>query len=213
MIKLVYLILVLITSLNVHGSDNVYPVTVNSEYSSSNPFRGVENISLPVNGSMIDKWHFTNNEIFDNGNTYKRIHHIPGSSSQFDVGLFWPYNSSLHTFTLDIIQKSPDARWRSIQSLENGSLVHGGWVNLNTGSNSLSINPEGDFDRPVIGFSIEGSFKFRKFSHSFASQSWGYEEISVAVPEPSTYALILGAVALGIACRRRNFIKMKKGIL
>ena len=78
---------------------------MNSEYSSSNPFRGVENISLPKNKHDRIIWHFKNNEIFDNGNTYKRIHHIPGSSSQFDVGLFWPYNSSLHTFTLDIIQK------------------------------------------------------------------------------------------------------------
>lgn len=199
-------------SLEVYGV-NVYPVSIYSAYSSSNPFRGVEDISLPDDGSMIDKWYFTNDEIFDNGTTYKRIHHIPGSSPQFEASLFWPYNSSLHTFTLDIVQKSTDARWRSIQSLENGSLVHGGWVDLNIGLNSLSINPEGDFDRPVIGFSIEGTFKFRKFSHSFGSQSWGYEEISVAVPEPSTYALILGAVVLSIGLRRHNFIKITKGTL
>ena len=210
--KLLPQILFLIASLHVYGTVNVYPVTVNSEYSSSNPFRGVENISLP-NDSMTDDYYFTNDEIFDNGTTYKRIHHIPGSSPQFEASLFWPYNSSLHTFTLDIIQKSPDARWRSIQSLENGTIVHGGWVDLNLGLNSLSINPEGDFDRPVIGFLIDGSFKFRKFSHSFASQSWGYEEISVAVPEPSTYALILGVLSLGIARRRCNFIKIKKLIL
>ena len=200
--KYICFIYILLISLEVYGV-NVYPVRINSAYSSSNPFRGVESISLPDDGSMIDKWYFTNDEIFDDGTTYKRIHHIPGSSPQFEASLFWPYNSSLHTFTLDIVQKSTDARWRSIQSLESGSLVHGGWVDLNTGFNSLSINPEGDFDRPVIGFSIEGTFKFRKFSHSFGSQSWGYEEISVAVPEPSTYALILGAVALGFACRRR----------
>ena len=51
------------------------------------------------------------------------------------------------------------------------------------------------------------------FSHSFASQSWGYEEISVAVPETSTYPLILGVVALGIVCRRHSLIKLTKGIL
>jgi hypothetical protein len=173
-LKLLSLILFLIAALYVHGSVNVYPVTVNSEYSPRNPFRGVENILLP-NDEMTDNYYFTNDEIFDNGTTYKRIHHIPGSSPQFDAGLFWPYNSSLHTFSLDIIQKSSDTRWRSIQSLENGSLVYGGWVDLNAGLNSLSINPEGDFDRPVIGFLIEGTFKFRKFSHSFGSQSWGYE--------------------------------------
>ena len=210
--KLLSPILFLIASLHAQGSLNVYPVIVNSEYSSSNPFRGVENISLPTD-SMTDNYYFTNDEIFDNGTTYKRIHHIPGSSPQFEASLFWPYNSSLHTFTLDIIQKSTDARWRSIQSLENGTLVHGGWVDLNVGLNSLSINPEGDFDRPVIGFLIDGSFKFRKFSHSFASQSWGYEEISVAVPESSTYGLLLGAVALGIVYKRQNFIKIKKVIL
>ena len=211
--KLLFPTLFLFASLYVHGSVSVYPVTVNSEYSSSNPFRGVENITLPANGSMIDKWHFTNNEIFDNGNTYKRIHHIPGSSPQFDADLFWPYNSSIHTFTLNIIDKSSDSRWRSIQSLQNGSLVYGGWVNLNIGLNTLSINPEGDFDRPVIGFSTQGNFKFRKFSHSFASQSWGYEEISVAIPEPSTYGLIFGAIVFGFAINRKYIFKLTKGKL
>ncbi|MAH40353.1 MAG: hypothetical protein CML08_03000, partial [Puniceicoccaceae bacterium] len=133
--KLFSPILFLIASLHAQGSVNVYPVTVHSEYSSQIPFRGVENISLP-NDSVTDNYYFTNDEIFDNGTTYKRIHHIPGSSPQFEASLFWPYNSSLHTFTLDIFQKSSDARWRSIQSLENGTLVHGGWVNLNVGLNS-----------------------------------------------------------------------------
>jgi hypothetical protein len=30
------------------------------------------------------------------------------------------------------------------------------------------------------------------------------------VPGPSTYALLLRAVAFGIVCKRRNFIKIKK---
>ncbi len=200
-IKITLLPLLLIASLNLYGGAFVYPVSVISEYSSRNPFRGVENISLP-DSEMHDNYYFTNDDIFENGTTYKRIHHIPGSSAQFNASSFWPYNSASHTFTLDIIQKSSDARWRQISSLENGSIINLGWVNLNTGLNSISINSEGDFDRSVIGFSIEGTVKFRKFSHSFGSQSWGYEEISVAVPESSTYALILGAVALGFAIRR-----------
>ena len=42
--------LLLFVSLNVYGSVNIFPVSVISEYSSSNPFRGVENISLPDDG-------------------------------------------------------------------------------------------------------------------------------------------------------------------
>jgi hypothetical protein len=191
-------------SLNVYGSVNIFPVSVISEYSSSNPFRGVENISLPNDGELISKFYFTNDEIFENGNTYKRIHHIPGSSAQFDANSFWPYNSTNHTFTLDIIYRSQDARWRPITWNENGTINTLGWVNLNTGTNSINLGAEGDYERPVIGFSTEGTFRFRKFTHTFGSSSFGYEEISVAIPEPSTYALLVGALALGFAAKRRK---------
>ena len=177
---------------------NIYPVTVSSEYSSSNPFRGVESISLPTDGELISNYYFTNDEIFDGGNTYKRIRNISDANS------FWPYNSSNHTFTLDIIEASTDARWRQISSHQNGSTYSLGWVNLTTGINSISLNPEGNYDRAVIGFSTEGSFKFSKFTHTFGSQAWGYEEISVAVPEPSSYAWIAGAFALFLASSRRS---------
>jgi hypothetical protein len=196
--------LLLFVSLNVYGSINIFPVSVISEYSSSNPFRGVENISLPNDGELISKFYFTNDEIFENGNTYKRIHHIPGSSAQFDANSFWPYNSTNHTFTLDIIYRSQDARWRPITWNENGTINTLGWVNLNTGTNSINLGAEGDYERPVIGFSTEGTFRFRKFTHTFGSSSFGYEEISVAIPEPSTYALLVGALALGFAAKRRK---------
>jgi hypothetical protein len=49
-IKITLLPLLLIASLNLYGGAFVYPVSVISEYSSSNPFRGVENISLPDDG-------------------------------------------------------------------------------------------------------------------------------------------------------------------
>lgn len=196
--------LLLFVSLNVYGSINIFPVSVISEYSSSNPFRGIENISLPNDGELISKFYFTNDEIFENGNTYKRIHHIPGSSAQFDANSFWPYNSTNHTFTLDIIYRSQDARWRPITWNENGTINTLGWVNLNTGTNSINLGAEGDYERPVIGFSTEGTFRFRKFTHTFGSSSFGYEEISVAIPEPSTYALLVGALALGFAAKRRK---------
>tara|TARA_B110000858_G_scaffold139148_1_gene158000 strand:- start:365 stop:973 length:609 start_codon:yes stop_codon:yes gene_type:complete len=183
---------------------NIYPVTVHSEFSSSNPFRGVESISLPTDGELIANNYFTNDEIFDNGDTYRRIHHIPGSSAQFDVNSFWPYNSANHTFTLDITEASAGARWRQISSHANGSTYSLGWVNLTTGTNSIFLNAEGNYDRAVIGFTTEGSFKFNKFTHTFGSQSFGYEEISVAVPEPSTYAWMAGAFALFLACNRRR---------
>ena len=182
---------------------NIYPVTVHSEYSSS-PFRGVESISLPTDGELIANNYFTNDEVFDNGNTYKRIHHIPGSSAQFDVNSFWPYNSANHTFTLDITEVSAGARWRQISSHANGSTYSLGWVNLTTGTNSIFLNAEGNYNRAVIGFSIDGTIKFNKFTHTFGSQSFGYEEISVAVPEPSTYALVAGVFALFLAAKRRR---------
>ena len=175
---------------------NIYPVTVHSEYS-SNPFRGVESISLPTDGELIYNNYFTNDEIFDDGDTYKRIHNATNANS------FWPYNSTNHTFTLDITEASAGARWRQISSHQNGSTYSLGWVNLTTGTNSISLNPVG-YDRAVIGFSIEGTFKFNKFTHTFGSQSFGYEEISVAVPEPSTYAFIAGVFVLLLATNRRR---------
>ena len=176
---------------------NIYPVTVSSEYSSSNPFRGVESISLPTDGELISNNYFTNDEIFENGDTYKRIHNVSDANS------FWPYNPTNHTFTLDIIEASAGARWRQINSYQNGSTYSLGWANLTTGTNSISLNPVG-YDRAVIGFSIDGTIKFNKFSHTFGSQSWGYEEISVAVPEPSFYAWIAALFALFLAAKRRR---------
>ena len=175
---------------------NIYPVTVSSEYSSSNPFRGVESISLPTDDELISNYYFTNDEIFENGDTYKRIHNVS------NVNSFWPYNPTNHTFTLDIIEASEGARWRQISSHQNGSTYSLGWVNLTTGTNSISLNPV-NYNRAVIGFSIEGTFKFNKFTHTFGSQSFGYEEISV-VPEPSSYAWITGVIALFLACNRRR---------
>ena len=175
---------------------NIYPVTVHSEYSSSNPFRGVESISLPADGELISNYYFTNDEIFENGDTYKRIHNVS------NVNSFWPYNPTNHTFTLDIIEVSAGARWRQISSQQNGSTYSLGWVNLTTGTNSISLNPV-NYDRVVIGFSTEGTFKFNKFTHTFGSQSFGYEEISV-VPEPSSYAWIAGVFALFLVCNRRR---------
>ena len=175
---------------------NIYPVTVHSEYSSTNPFRGVESISLPTDGELISNNYFTNDEIFDNGNTYRRIHNASDANS------FWPYNPTNHTFTLDVTEASAGARWRQISSHANGSTYSLGWVNLTTGTNSLSLNPVG-YDRTVIGLSTEGSFKFNKFTHTFGSQSFGYEEISV-VPEPSSYAWMAGVFALFLAAKRRR---------
>ena len=179
-------------------ASNIYPVTVHSEYSSSNPFRGVESISLPTDGELIANNYFTNDEIFDNGTTYRRIHNASNANS------FWPYNSANHTFTLDITEASAGARWRQISSHANGSTYSLGWVNLTTGTNSIFLNAEGNYDRAVIGFSIDGTIKFNKFTHTFASSSFGYEEISVAVPEPSSYAWMAGVFALFLACSRRR---------
>ena len=208
--KLSLILLLLVTSIKVCAL-NVYPVSVNS-LASSIAFKGVENINLPADGDLISNYYFTNEEIFDGGTTYKRIHHINPNSPNWNPDNFWPYNSANHTFTLDVIQASSGAKWRQIYSLENGPLHYQAWNNLTTGVNSISITPEGNYDRSVIGFETDGSFKFRKFSHEFGSQSWGYEEILVAIPEPSTYALILGMLVLNISLRKNskrpaNFIK------
>ncbi|MEC8333705.1 MAG: hypothetical protein VXZ83_06230 [Verrucomicrobiota bacterium] len=176
---------------------NIFPVTVISEYSSSNPFRGVESISLPADGELISNNFFTNDEFFENGNIYKRIHNV------FAANLFWPYNSTNHIFTLKVIEASAGARWRQINSLQDGSTYSLGWVNLTTGTNSISLNPV-DYDRAIIGFFIDGNIKFDKFTHTFGSHSWGYEEVSVAVPEPSSYSCIAGLFALFLAAKRRR---------
>lgn len=189
---------------------NYYPVSVTSAYSTSNPFRGVDKISLPTDGELLSAYYFTNDAIFDGGNTYLRVHHLPDSPN-WDVSKFWQYNHSAQTFTLDIVELSPGARWRPISTTSSGSLYYLGWVNLNTGINTISLTAQAE-DRQYAGFTIDGSLKFRKFSHSFASfnpslpttafGNFGYEELLVSVPESQTYALILGVLAIAIALKR-----------
>ena len=201
-------IITLFVSINLHAA-NIYPVSVYSA-ASSVPFRGVENISLPSDGELVSDY-FSNDEIFDQGNTYLRVHHLPDSPN-WDVSKFWQYNHTAQTFTLDIVEVDPGARWRQISTTANGSLFYLGWANLNTGINTLSLSAQGD-DRQYAGFMTEGSFKFRKFSHSFAGHNpnlptsavgnFGYEEILVSVPEPHTNTLLLGLTAIAIVILRK----------
>lgn len=198
--KFPLLLLFLVTSIKVYAL-NVYPVSVNSEYSSI-AFRGVESINLPEDGELISNYYFTPDDIFDGGTTYRRIHHIP-SSPNWNVNNFWPYNAASQIFTLDVIQADADARWRAMRTDSVGNLNKLGWVNLETGSNHLSLSAQAE-DVQIVGFETSGSFKFTKFSHEFGSSSWGYEEVLVAIPEPSTYALFLGMIALSISLRKKS---------
>ena len=198
--KFSFVLLLLVTSINLYAL-NVYPVSVTSLYSST-AFRGVENINLPEDGELISNYYFTPDDIFDGGTTYKRIHHIPGSPN-WNASNFWPYNAASQIFTLDVIQADADAKWRPMRTDSVGNLIKLGWVNLDTGSNHISMTAQAE-DVQIVGFETSGSFKFTKFSHEFGTQSWGYEEILVAIPEPTTYALILGMIAISISLRKNS---------
>ena len=187
-------------------------LNVNSLYSSSSPFRGVESISLPTNGQQIETNYLTNGDVFHNGNTYLRLHHLPDSPN-WDVSKFWQYNHTAQTFTLDVTEADIDSRWRAISTTANGSLYYLGWSNLSEGTNYLSLNGQGN-DRQFAGFQTEGSFKFTKFSHAFAGytvtnpNSFGYEEISVtpqSIPETRSYPLIFGILSILLVTVDRRF--------
>lgn len=185
---------------------------VSSLYSSSNPFRGVDSISLPTDGEQIETNYLTNDEVFHNGNTYLRLHHLPDSPN-WDVSKFWQYNHTAQTFTLDVTEADIGSRWRAISTTANGSLYYLGWSNLSEGTNYLSLNGQGN-DRQFAGFQTEGSFKFTKFSHAFAGytvtnpNSFGYEEISVTpqfIPETRSYPLIFGILSILLVTVNRRF--------
>ena len=185
---------------------------VASLYSSSNPFRGVESISLPTDGEQIEANYLTNDEVFHNGNTYLRLHHLPDSPN-WDVSKFWQYNHTAQTFTLDVIEADIGSRWRAISTTANGSLYYLGWSNLSVGTNYISLNGQGN-DRQFAGFQTEGSFKFTKFSHAFAGYTvtnpnlFGYEEISVTpqfIPEAKSYPLIFGIISILLVAVNRKF--------
>ncbi len=185
---------------------------VSSLYSSSNPFRGVDSISLPTDGEQIETNYLTNDEVFHNGNTYLRLHHLPDSPN-WDVSKFWQYNHTAQTFTLDVTEADIGSRWRAISTAANGSLYYLGWSNLSEGTNYLSLNGQGN-DRHFAGFQTEGSFKFTKFSHAFAGytvtnpNSFGYEEISVtpqSIPETRSYPLIFGILSILLVTVNRRF--------
>ena len=159
--------------------------------------RGVESISIPIDSKFISSNYFTNGVILDNGVTYKRIHNASNANS------FYSYNPTNHTFTIDIIEASAGARWRQISSHQNGSTYSHGWVNLSNGTNSIILTPK-NYNRAAIGFAIGGTIKFNKFTHTFGSLSWGYEEISVAFPEPSSYYWITGLFPLFLAVSRHR---------
>ena len=105
-----------------------------------------------------------------------RIHHIPGDPN-WNINNFWPYNHSVQTFTLDIVQVSDGSKWRLISTNSSG-IMFMGWTNLTTGINVLHLSAEGE-NRQYAGFEIDGNIKFRKFLHTFTTQNWGYEEILV----------------------------------
>ena len=183
-----------------------------SLYSLSNPFRGVESISLPTDGEQIETNYLTNDDVFHNGNTYLRLHHLPDSPN-WDVNKFWQYNHTAQTFTLDVIEADIGSRWRAISTTANGSLYYLGWSNLSVGTNYISLNGQGN-DRQFAGFQTEGSFKFTKFSHAFAGytptnpNSFGYEEITVtaqSIPEAGSYPLILGFLSIIFVAVKRKF--------
>ena len=187
-------------------------LNVLSLYSSSNPFRGVESISLPADGEQIETNYLTNDDLFHNGNTYLRIHHLPDSPN-WNVDKFWQYNHTAQTFTLDITEADAGSRWRAISTTANGSLYYFGWSNLSIGTNYLSLNGQGN-DRQFAGFQTDGSFKFTKFSHAFAGYTatnpnlFGYEEITVTaqpVPEAGSYSFFIGILSILLVAISRRF--------
>ena len=202
--------LLLILALNPNAFSGI--LNVNSLYSSSNPFRGVENISLPIEGEQIEANYLTNDDVFHNGNTFLRLHHLPNSPN-WDVSKFWQYNHTAQTFTLEITEVSQDSRWRAISTTSTGSLYYQGWSNLIVGTNYMNLNGQGD-DRQYAGFEIDGNFKFTKFSHAFAGytvtnpNSFGYEEITVtatSIPEAGSYPLTFGILSILLVSVKRKF--------
>lgn len=186
-------------------------LNVNSLYSTSNPFRGVENITLPTDGDQIEANYLTNDDVFHNGNTYLRLHHLPDSPN-WDVNNFWQYNHSAQTFTLEISEVSSGAQWRAISTKADGTIHYQGWSYLIVGTNYKNLNAQGN-DRAYAGFQTYGSFKFTKFSHAFAGytqtnpNTFGYEEIVVTaepIPESRSYTLVLGVITLFVAFRRNQ---------
>ena len=207
-LKTILIVLIFLLKSSTFSAVNVH---VNSLYSTSNPFRGVENITLPTSGDEIETNYLTNDDVFDNGNTFLRLHHLPDSPN-WNINNFWQYNHTAQTFTLEVTEVSSGAKWRPISTSANGSLYYLGWLNLIVGTNYINLNAQGD-DRAYAGFQTDGSFKFTRFSHAFAGytqtnpNTFGYEEIVVTVtpiPETRSYPLVLGVIALIVAFRRNH---------
>lgn len=120
----------------------------------------------------------------------------------------WNDSKNAHTFTINVVG-TPTAhganagpRWRIIKSIANGSTFNGNWSDIIEGTNSISMTGGTSFNR-MVGFQIAGVVDFDSFSHNYGSST---DSISIsAVPEPSTYALLVGfATFLFVAIKRRK---------
>lgn len=171
------------------------------------------NLSLPTAGetssaSLTDNSLFFTQFISGLGNvdTYKSG--LAHTAVNTPAAGSWTDSGNAQSFSINVVG-TPGAhgsnlgpRWRSIRTINNGSTLNGNWVDITTGTNTISLTSV-PVER-MVGFQIAGVVAIDSFVHNWTTGLDSVSVAAVAVPEVSHFGLLTGVLVLAFAARRRR---------
>lgn len=168
--------------------------------------------SIPTSGTYTENP--LTEEIFQNlsGNNLGRAVYKVGHFNPTNANYWGALSQEVQTFVLDVSEITTiakgsgptnelgEAKIRAGRSNKNSGVNYTfqDWVDVVVGVNTLSIAST-DFDKQVL-FQLDGGVVLNSFSHSYGTDT----DTITAVPEPSSYALLVGMGLIVFIARRRS---------
>lgn len=202
-----------ITALAFSTASAQYNITITSAADGGFANAPAANLSLPTAGetssaSLTDNSLFFTQFISGIGNvdTYKSG--LGHTAANTPAAGSWTDSDNAQSFSINVVGtpgahgSNPGPRWRTIRTINNGSTLNGSWVDITTGTNTISLTSV-PVER-MVGFQIAGVVAIDSFIHNWTTGLDSVTVAAVAVPEASHFGLLTGAVVLAFAARRRR---------